>query len=265
MVVPQPMPKTGALQAHTVMTRYMYSADIVLAYRYIILRRYQRDQNDPAVRTSTLPTRRHRPQSTSSRGNDVRAEGGQLSQSAAWIESYVEDSVKPMDPQFNEHTLHSTRSYPDTFDEMLSDTRVKHEACEFMSMSMLQQYTATSWRNDGQTLNLAFQQDNVYLPSQTIETDILHPISPSISATGSSGRRGTPASGVAKFMDPVESWVADPGPVYDCAASGTYLDASLDFEFLDVNHLSTCGRLADCFDCNNWSLHTLACQKSVTM
>ena len=161
----------------------------------------------------------------------------------------------PIDAGFDANTLRNTPGHPYMYDETLSDIGLELAGCETMSMSMSQQQTAMSWRNDVQTSSLDFHQNNVYLPRPTVETDILHPISPSISLTGSSDGQGTPVHGVARVMDPIEFRVADPGSGYDCAASATSFGSSPGIEFAGLYHLSSC---VDCFGCNSWALDTRA-------
>lgn len=166
--------------------------------------------------------------------------------------------MESIDAAFNEDALHSTQGLPNTYEEMLSDMIVKREGCEILSTSMLQQYTAMSWRGHGQTLSLRLEQNNIYLPCQSIETDILHPISPSISDIGSYSDHCVSARGVADAMASFEIRTADPGSALDRAASATYFGSSLEPEFASFDDYSTYDRPADWFVNNGWTQDTIA-------
>ena len=157
-----------------------------------------------------------------------------------------------MDVAFNEDALYTTQGLPSNYDEMLSDMIVKREECELLSTSMLQQHTAMSWRGHGQTFSLRHQQNNIYLPCQTVEADILQPISPSISDMGSFSDRCVSTPFVADAMDSVDLRTAEPGPVFDCATSATCFGSSLEPSFAEIHRHSTYVSPNDCFVNNDW-------------
>ena len=141
---------------------------------------------------------------------------------------------------------------------MLSDMIVKREGCDPLSASMLQEYTAMSWRGHGQTLSLRIPQNNIYLPCQTMETDILHPISPTISDTGTFSDHGLYTPGVDDAIDHVKIRTADPGSIFDCTASATLFGSSFESEFSGFDDHSSCVKPADPFVNNNWTQDAIA-------